>query len=806
MLSIIISLILLFSPQVYKKKQASTLAEKGYELIRETKYKNAVDIFNDAIKQDKNCKEAHLGKGIAYYKSGDYNPRNIFPEEFIKRAIKIDPEYLEAKIHLGWAYYYKDQHDHAVEYMAKLLKDEELSAELCFRTAEFYDLIENYYYRTHKMRISHLLKQAVTLGSENPECYYFTGWKYFLKDSIEYSLELYQKGFKLESGEIPCRTAIDLGIIYYNMNNLEKSDEFFSKAISLLPEPQEILFDKILPDDPQKIRKFVLTGLAIKYYTDTYNKLTPEGEDYLENGIFIYDKHSIEEKAFLCLLTNNEKKSYEKLDKNTEKQKFIKTYFLTRDITPFDKINEMEEKFKERREYVIQAYRARTPEGFDDRGKIYLRYGEPNNKYIDHGMANTTDFNESTSGINLNNRYGNRRNDFAGGSNTAIELNKVNVYTESWSYSTIDFDLYFDFMSKDFGGNFEIVPDLVESVPRRGKNTDPTRHAYTVASAYEQRSHLGGIYAYLPLRIRNSVVPEAVMAVETAEYTVRKESIIKKIPLFFPPKTDEKYLPFSFRYASFRADRARAISEIYYGLNLDKINFEKENDIYRSSIVFYYTFIDNDAGKVLTDSISFTFSSSTDNKDGIAINQIRNILEPGEYSIVVQMRNPEGKKLGVLSEKIQVDDFSEKDLKISDIQFSFGIRDAAPGDKYVKNSLKVTPYPFYEVSRTNPIFLYYEIYNLTPNNTGKTQFEIEYDVKLVQQKRSVIEQFLSIAGKQKESISMINRETGSMPNTFNYTSLDLSSLKLGKYDLKVKIHDTVSGKTTEKSIPFILIK
>ena len=144
--AILVSVSLLFSPQVDKKKQAADLAEKGYKLIQETRFNEAVDIFNDAIKLDKNCREAHLGKGIAYYKSGDYNPRDIFPEEFIKRAIKIDPDYLEAKIHLGWAYYQRFPHDVDLwgGHFKKLIENEPVSGSLILEIVKFYDNLINY--------------------------------------------------------------------------------------------------------------------------------------------------------------------------------------------------------------------------------------------------------------------------------------------------------------------------------------------------------------------------------------------------------------------------------------------------------------------------------------------------------------------------------------------------------------------------------------------------------------------------------------------------------------------------------------
>ena len=57
-----------------------------------------------------------------------------------------------------------------------------------------------------------------------------------------------------------------------------------------------------------------------------------------------------------------------------------------------------------------------------------------------------------------------------------------------------------------------------------------------------------------------------------------------------------------------------------------------------------------------------------------------------------------------------------------------------------------------------------------------------------------------------ESISFDKQETGNKIDTYDYTSFDLSKLRIGKYELKVKIRDKVSGKEVEKTDTFVLMK
>lgn len=93
MLSIFISLVIFFSTVQEKKPEIKNIIKKDFDLIENAEYEEALRLFDKVLKIDKNCKEAYLGKGIAYYKSGNYDTRKIYPEEFIKKAIKIDNKY-----------------------------------------------------------------------------------------------------------------------------------------------------------------------------------------------------------------------------------------------------------------------------------------------------------------------------------------------------------------------------------------------------------------------------------------------------------------------------------------------------------------------------------------------------------------------------------------------------------------------------------------------------------------------------------------------------------------------------------------
>lgn len=79
--------------------------------------------------------------------------------------------------------------------------------------------------------------------------------------------------------------------------------------------------------------------------------------------------------------TRNEVNQYNKLDSLDAKRKFLFNFWKNRDSDPATPRNEFKEDYMRRVEYVNSNYRHMGREGFlSDRGRIYLMYGEPDQR------------------------------------------------------------------------------------------------------------------------------------------------------------------------------------------------------------------------------------------------------------------------------------------------------------------------------------------------------------------------------------------------------------------------------------------
>ena len=78
------------------------------------------------------------------------------------------------------------------------------------------------------------------------------------------------------------------------------------------------------------------------------------------------------------ILSPAEIDAWKKLKTNEEREKFIEIVWHMRDPTPDTEENEYREEYYERLAYVNEHFSSGMPGYKTDRGRIYLKYGKPN--------------------------------------------------------------------------------------------------------------------------------------------------------------------------------------------------------------------------------------------------------------------------------------------------------------------------------------------------------------------------------------------------------------------------------------------
>jgi len=133
---------------------------------------------------------------------------------------------------------------------------------------------------------------------------------------------------------------------------------------------------------------------------------------------------------FRWLLKDDEKSSFFSMSPENQAS-YMADFWRDRDSNMMTPENERLIEHIRRSDFVKKQYHLNNDRCFDDRGEIYLKYDEPDNKHIDVMP-------------------------FVPGVTQHIYPN------ESWLYDSIDTYMAFDFINKAAG--FEIVPDLSYSI------------------------------------------------------------------------------------------------------------------------------------------------------------------------------------------------------------------------------------------------------------------------------------------------------------------------------------------------------
>ena len=102
---------------------------------------------------------------------------------------------------------------------------------------------------------------------------------------------------------------------------------------------------------------------------DQRAKQAQEEQDYFEKWL---------KEDVVYIITNEELAVFENLNTPTEKERFIEQFWARRDPTPGTAYNDFKEEHYRRIKYANERFAAGFPGWMSDRGKVYIKFGPPN--------------------------------------------------------------------------------------------------------------------------------------------------------------------------------------------------------------------------------------------------------------------------------------------------------------------------------------------------------------------------------------------------------------------------------------------
>lgn len=450
----------------------------------------------------------------------------------------------------------------------------------------------------------------------------------------------------------------------------------------------------------------------------------------------------------------------------TEKGAFIRRFWRKRNPTPGTVANERLHEHYRRLKFALEAFHMPMKPYYDDRGKVYLRYGNPESRYVSPAYL------------------GNVKNN------------------ESWSYEHFQEDLVFDFV--DNGGIFHEVDDLSSAA---GSGTSFEARYSLAANLYAERSAMSLLYSRMAMMASGSAsdVASRIGEVSSAKHAAQAAAT----PERFLYNYKARPLEFAFNWAGFHHDEDNTRQEIYFGVSARQLGFRfQEDSSLLSDLVCAVVVDDSLFDEVLKSSWStqIVAEDTAMIRGAYPLLQRNVILPPGSYNLTLQIANPDGQSLGIYKTPLRVRSFAGEELKLSDIQFAFSVTPATGHDgNFVKNDLEVRPYPMDALKRLRPIYLYYEIYNLSTDADNRSDYRVEYEARVLRQDRSIFKRIASIfGGGKKRGVSSSDRRQGVGTTAHDYIALDLANMPKSLAEISVTVTDERNGRIAKTSRPLTL--
>lgn len=412
---------------------------------------------------------------------------------------------------------------------------------------------------------------------------------------------------------------------------------------------------------------------------------------------------------------------------------------------------------------------------FNDKGLIYIRHGPPDDRIVTvKGEVDT----------------------FRSGSPWREQTFSMGwVPNESWRYYRPRMDFHFVIDEGATGNNWRLTPVLANAQmieDREVWGPPYTRIMSTLRTKWEVEA---GLRPPQPTTLELFELREEMAAQSQAAYTQGLTSDQHRWP------SDLVVLPLEVLPVAFRGDSNRTQVFVYYALPAAPF---REVTGRRSG----YT--PAEVGLAVHDAAWHPLITQVQQRTlpilpdpSAAINDFMAVaLRSGTYRLTVHSRSLETERLqGSVQLELTVPDLSGPGLQMSDLLPAWRMEPASGNSRFVRNGWHLWPNPLRRFSVRHPIYLYFEIYGLTPDAQGRVRYRVEYILRPTKPRKK----FLGLLGGEDRPVlrlQSIHEDTRT--DLDEHAELDASRVDPGNYVLEVHITDAHTNATARRTLALTL--
>ena len=479
------------------------------------------------------------------------------------------------------------------------------------------------------------------------------------------------------------------------------------------------------------------------------------------------------------IITSEEKKAFNALKTDEERENFIENFWRRRDPNPDTEENEFREEYYERIAYANEHFASGIPGWMTDRGRIYITWGKPDS-VESHPAGGSYD----------------RPSYEGGGSTTTYPF-------EIWFYRHLDNvgdGIEIEFVDPTGTGEYKIATspyekDALLMVPGAGLTT-----AEQLGLA-NKGDRISGQYSNGTNYMREQDTPFRRMEIITnlQRPPQVKYSDLQALAGGDSGVIENNPLDFQLDVAFFRQSDDRVITAFTVQADNKELVFENVGGLETANMNIFGRImaVSGKRSGIFEDSVSANATSEelAETKEKKSIYQKAVALAPGTYKVDVVVRDVRSGNKGIRSIGFTVPKYDEKKLDTSTLILASKLRTTTErdiGGMFVIGSAKVIPNLTGNYKKGQEVGIYMQVYNAGIDQTTLRP-AVDVNYVLLKDGKEVLNQpenweGLSDSGQRLTLARLL--PTVAMP--------------LGNYELKIKIKDRVSGQILEKSSKFTI--
>jgi len=787
--SVITTCLLVVAPLASQQiSESSSSLDEGKRLYEAGQFTEAEAVFQTIVKNEKKVALAHYWFGMAIAKQ----QRDKDAIKAFKKAVKEDKTLVDGYIQMGRVYLRMDKKKDARKAFEKAVKLDSDNAEIHY----YMGLSHVEKVRLAKIRrgkIKDMFKKqhdafqrAIDLDPNHHDAHYRLGLAYeTLLDDLSGAIPLY---FKQAAVTPSHREALQ------HLSQACIKTEQFEHGVDLFKQLGEMHGDETNP---------VFSGFAaqVRAYDFQSKKQESRALQAYETYLASLEKIDPDESTLYRDLTLvAPKEILEQYGKASDevKTEIWRQYWAARDPDPSTAVSERLTEHYRRVMYARQNF-SKGKQPWDQRGEIYIRYGEPDDRqhFVFRSGSNVMQNymptgNSKIDAVRETNRYQYQLNVTNGETNTLWEASEdplggllqetrgSSYATESWVYVPYNMEIFFtDQMSN---GNYDF-PLLETQLP-------------SSANDFGLSNSPGFRFMTSPRQ--------------------RVAALIKKQPESYRFDYGGEPLVFVFDLVTFKGTDGQAQVEVAYSVPSNQLGDASDGqgmETWLSSrIALQDETLRHIVGTTKTNGpIGRPLQEGS--KDQIQLQTAAFSFQApaGTYRSSMAVRDSVTQRIGIYVKPLTVRDYNTDSVQISDIKLASLIIPQETPSPFTRNGLEITPHPAHIYPQSQPVYLYYEMYNLSQDTDGRTSYQTSLEITAKEKQSNIAWRLLSSIGRlvtrssNDQSVLLTFEGEGTNPNEHMYTSIDTTDLPKGTYTLNLTIEDLKTGQTTYSSTEFVIV-